>query len=828
MDFNEVNLGKFHEERIVVEDKISDLIQVNTSIVGALAKTLKSDEIQEYRKKVQAILEDLIPAVESVGVDNDYLVELVDLVLDSDNHRVFSTAVKNRVVNNVMIPRQPVTPEICLKILASISLEVYSADDTPNLIPRVQRGLPQTVQSNILKWWECLCFDLVTEKTFLKMLPLMFTYLSFAYARSHISMLMMSILASYTKYDRHFSATRFASSWRMDVLKADIEKYPADPYLAALYLFLSDHKPDTDAVLVDYNIPSRTFAYPDMAFLKKLLVVRRNDILLSNNSNSIMLLAHNPQFSELVTKVTSHLQFLQGLKRSYSTGSDQRKRRKLDLEETDANGTLDVLVHSAVTVEIPLPLNTKELASSLKVTGQIGQGLFQSLLVDYDNLQLASAFMSDILPDGLEHILTDSAIDSAKVKHLSFFMLLLQSDGDVGITLDEWLTDALLERSSSGFQLTGSNSKSKQELLEGLNCYAQLTDLDLTFTRTLFFDESTNMDKSLNLAPIFSHLPASAIPDFNNGVFGISQLDTADTFTYITTLDALLDLFTNWSELQTPNYKAMNDVFSKVIYASASRFSRDVEAAADQILEKLVFVRFLRFLADAPPRKVNPATLCLPPELAYSLFFSANPILLNAVCRQVVATKTYYNETATQVLSDEDITYEIQPHQLNALREIHYSYVMDYCNVIWRNKAFHRASQGQSAKGFLLGGEFTETLLKRRFHVHGDDFADDDDRIVDEAGERSEFNIFHSPPFANIITKIIRQKEDDSASCEVRLAGPFTVKQFTRLRDAGNWLGDEFPDETGFESAILKQLGDSGYEGIVSLLVSSLKSLFNR
>ncbi|GMF66793.1 unnamed protein product [[Candida] boidinii] len=91
------------------------------------------------------------------------------------------------------------------------------------------------------------------------------------------------------------------------------------------------------------------------------------------------------------------------------------------------------------------------------------------------------------------------------------------------------------------------------------------------------------------------------------------------------------------------------------------------------------------------------------------------------------------------------------------------------------------------------------------------------------------YNLFHSPSFASITTRIVREFEDNDPNCEIRLAGPLDETEFNKLLENANtgskkWLNG-IEDYDIIRIKVLIKLEESGFDGITGLLCSSLKSL---
>ncbi|ODV86641.1 hypothetical protein CANARDRAFT_27068 [[Candida] arabinofermentans NRRL YB-2248] len=159
---------------------------------------------------------------------------------------------------------------------------------------------------------------------------------------------------------------------------------------------------------------------------------------------------------------------------------------------------------------------------------------------------------------------------------------------------------------------------------------------------------------------------------------------------------------------------------------------------------------------------------------------------------------------------------------LNSLKNIHNSYVMDFCNIIWRDKAFEKNSKSKSI-GFMIPDSFINKLMKQRYYRISVNGQDTEIQSPQDLNLKSNFNLFYSPPFTSIITDIIRDLEDEE-NVEIRLIGPLNEKSFTELiKSEDRWL-DEYTYDS-LRIKILNELYNKGYKGVNLLLFSSLRSL---
>lgn len=215
-------------------------------------------------------------------------------------------------------------------------------------------------------------------------------------------------------------------------------------------------------------------------------------------------------------------------------------------------------------------------------------------------------------------------------------------------------------------------------------------------------------------------------------------------------------------------------------------------------LSVIGFIRFFQTVKNKDTLRVE--DIVLPQSIIYTLLFMDNPVIFSEVCSHLNFCKS--------ILKDAEPSVEV-----TALTNLHNSYVVDICNLTWRNKAFELGKNSQTACGLSLA--FTSS------------FANNFPLFDSHSNFRSLFNLHHTPAFASITARILRQIEDNEPECDTRHEGPLTATSVVELLESedSKWL------TTDYESLrvdILKELGKLGYVGLADLLFSHLKSLVDK
>jgi hypothetical protein len=212
-------------------------------------------------------------------------------------------------------------------------------------------------------------------------------------------------------------------------------------------------------------------------------------------------------------------------------------------------------------------------------------------------------------------------------------------------------------------------------------------------------------------------------------------------------------------------------------------------------------IGLIKSIQDIPIKYIQIRHIVLPQSLVYPLLFIADPIAFSEICSHLNFAKSILRVAEA---SDE----------VTRLTSLHNTYVVDICNIIWRNKAFD-TSKSTKNTAFSLSYEFINSLQNSL-------------SIFDQnLSFRTLFNIHSSPAFASYSLKILKGIEERESGITVRLEGPLTQSSVQNLTDDPDtkWLNTTYEN---IRVDILKELGAMGYNGVSDLLFSHLRSLLNR
>lgn len=215
----------------------------------------------------------------------------------------------------------------------------------------------------------------------------------------------------------------------------------------------------------------------------------------------------------------------------------------------------------------------------------------------------------------------------------------------------------------------------------------------------------------------------------------------------------------------------------------------------------LVIINFIKLLQRCEhPERLAVHDIVLPRVLIYSLLFMDDSIIFSEVCGHLNFCKGILKDTLPSA-------------EVTTLTNLHNSYVVDICNLIWRNRAFELGKL--STTSFGLTQPFTHAFSATV-------------PIFDKNSNfKSLFNLHHTPAFASLTANILRELEDKDPNCVTRHEGPLTPTSVMELLENVDveWLPMDYED---VRVEVLRGLGKVGYTGLSDLLFSHLKSLLDR
>lgn len=204
----------------------------------------------------------------------------------------------------------------------------------------------------------------------------------------------------------------------------------------------------------------------------------------------------------------------------------------------------------------------------------------------------------------------------------------------------------------------------------------------------------------------------------------------------------------------------------------------------------------------------------LPPSpLIYTFLFNNSLATVSRICYILACYKKgIETAVATRPRAQTTEAARIDSHTYDRLYvNLFNGYIMDACNLFWRNRAFNDTDT--NAQACTLSPVTVSTLATYAISV---------DRAL---ALNSYFSLSHSPVLCYQSIERVRDLEDDAmqhdAEIRVRHGGPVSQSSLTRLANAGG-MRLSWQD---YRIEVLKNLADSGFPGVAELLKNAMTVL---
>ncbi|KTW28551.1 hypothetical protein T552_01811 [Pneumocystis carinii B80] len=208
---------------------------------------------------------------------------------------------------------------------------------------------------------------------------------------------------------------------------------------------------------------------------------------------------------------------------------------------------------------------------------------------------------------------------------------------------------------------------------------------------------------------------------------------------------------------------------------------------------------FYELLLDLIVEEKLPNIILPSSHIIYQCFFSGNGMSLSRICGLIVGYKAAF---------DQHEKNEVKSPYHRDIVDYFNSFVMDFCNCLWRNRAFNK--QDKNALGCQLSEEVVMTL-KSIAEVQGIFFG-------------SIFSITHGTVFAHWSAETLKDLEDESPNIIKRHVGPVSNTSLKRWAEEGG-LNISLND---FRILVLNKINKKNYNGVYDFLYSSMASLKER
>lgn len=738
--------------------------------------------------ELDKIITELSAVIPKKGVSIQQLNELLDIILDKTNAAQFKTSHKMKLMS-ILQCFDLIDFDTVLKILNCFKVPVVTVGKAASS-RKIQHGLSLWLIANFcnLDW----------DRRFLLILPVLFNMLFIGYIRENIGTLLVYLLKiGKAEIDSSFQIKDFINKYKIDILSSYLRKDDKVLPLAILFdQYLSAHR-DEYSLSTYYTIHN--------------LVSRRLTGWKGPFANASQLA--KDRLGAIKVQAILHYEDL-----GYDTsGTEIAQLHSFTYRCNIVRNAYNSMMSLLQLQSSPLPKRQKTSAlfvepkAEYRPTIDKSFGTFNDLCFSlgkprrwYNVYQLASLFNE-------KSIYLDANSGPFDNTPLMFTLL------DVLLSLDE----NSLEKSISILGVENETSE-----FDGL--IIQIAKFTLTMPTILedriqFNGTASSLDivRFLNFKN-WSELKPIMVQLFDSGerekylsrlilpIYGMLQCWRARLH--------IDDSSNQHAIIQSINC-CIQFIIEKVIKTYMSDFNLNT---AFSILWVLHLMR------QVPKNYIWMQNLVLPPSIAYYLLFSDNPILIDQFCTHIDYCKTYFSEYgSTYILDrsrgirkDDDVNSKLSVESLQNLKSLHNSYVMDTCNIIWRNKSFDGGSNA-TGKGFMMPREFISRLLRlSSYH-----FTSNND-ISFEEGTKQAFNLFYSPAFCSLLYGIIHKMEVEQHT-DINIDTVLSKSTFQLLCKKGNWLvrQSDSVEYDKFRALLLDQLSALGLNGVPELLFSSLKSL---
>ncbi|KAG7800815.1 hypothetical protein KL929_000354 [Ogataea haglerorum] len=770
---------------------------IDSSIEVLRTANEKSDtySIKETVRELQLV-------VPKYGISLSQFKILLNVVLDTTNTRLFTNSIKCRIVK-IWHCYELLDFDVFLCIISSLKLSTFSNEGT-TIHPKIQ--------TNMSKWLVSNFFNFRLGKDYLRILPFLYNMLPIGYIRGHISIIIVYLIQLSSQIDESFNIKFFLNASRIIYLTELYEKDKSVlPLVTVIHSYLQgkDNLPlfDTyryklEEIVENERLPKDVFK-ADHQVLESLVDVKVQYYQFNQNTDTMSPLMEIEDFQEFYYNLQDFNQMLEYLNLRYgvSAAGHRYKRKKLDELTFDIN-TIDMLTSRSVADCYTIPAYLQHL-DNISVPRQMGLLLYQ--IDDFSHYKVQPSFK----------VTETLGLFVQFYPKLPLYTALLQLDYQ---ELNKWMEVVLGEE---GQKLNPAH----EPLFNGLLELTRISLVLLPALEELLLSGLQPEDPIIGTVKFYEFLPYLAYRPWLQFVPIYEKLRPLlkNSGSVSRALESTSGLISNWCIVQTPHedeefWKTVNILIENVI----SDFTESFCGQANQFTEcKLSFVRFLRVVYRIDYEHLRLSNLVLPPVVLYDLYFSSNSALIDGVCRHVTFCRRYYANFLSTQQGHGAINSDLTHATFSMLKNLHNSYVMDLCNIVWRDKAFDK-NEKSTAKGFMLPYALTTKMLKQRYHHYDSSFDDREDYDFDSI--KKDFDVFYAPAYSSLITDIIHRLEDHNG-VDIRLAGPLNESEFNRLISNSEQWYDMYSDYDYLRLDILEKLADMGFDGLPGLLHSSLKSL---
>lgn len=708
------------------DQKYHDFIASATSnLVKVAEDNLKFDK---YYNQLHAV-------VPKYGLSLEEFTLLLDIVIDP--HSEFKSVQKNKLLT-LLYCRDLLDFDCVLKIVSVFKVPSYYNKKSATVI------LSKAIQTKLSSFLLRNFVNIRWEKKFLRLLNWLYDLLSIGYLRLNIGLFLIYFLSLSPEIDPLYDKRYFYTAKKLNsVLEFyELDKSNSLPLLLSFAAYLSSTNRGYSfdlifskylLVLSDAKIPKDVFGKKELSQIVQLIEMKR---LANKDWDEIEIFQSNVKF---------YIQLLSNLNQSFGSNlaSNVLKKRKYLEDESMAS----VLKNASLYHLYSPRLLAEELSIDVKPYDLTAIAVLKFLSA----LELKTLEAPNFAPD-----LPTEYSDPLFIFYAPILTVLVNSNFEA---LNRAITE-IMKTDEGVVSLTSG----LHWIFKGLANFCALhpkhillscvKDVLLGRIEVDFTGSQDEMMQILCVSDFIQFLE----PDFARYEDVLDRLlGMTLKLNNVRMMRGLVLLASNW--MDSP------DEFNKLFTLILRNLDYNNSPLHNEVLLLLPLVQSM------PYSSIDITQLVLHSDFTAMIFFSNDLFNINLLLQHVLFCKQYFAEFGLRQI--ENSVSQNNYALLKAVKELHNSYVMDICNFLWRNRAYH-AKDISSGRFFGFPSAFVDKL------------------------EPKPMDLAHLPATRGISVRSAKSSEGPQGA----------ISEDMRM-------------------LVLKELVQQSYSGVVRLLQSSIRGLNN-
>lgn len=721
-------------------------------------------------------------SVESLIKDNGFLKKsilsldeanlMLDIILDPTNEAIYKVPQKLNMIS-VLKCNQLIDISTLQKILGNFRV--------PSMASKRKTVVCMRIQKALAGWLEKYTYALVWDKNLLKLWSFMFNMLSIGYLRSGLGKMLTYILMISGTIDKNFEWKFILNHYKIDMLISWIQKNPEMLPLATL---------------ICHYMRNNKVECPRVDYLKlNALVENRSDVICDYlplpDDNQIDQRQMQRQYWQLYHLIEAFRIRYQG----YESLPPPTKMIRIDNGSTKKT--------AMIAPSIPTCPTISSLCDALNPP-------FNDI-TSIDVLQLLRLF----------RYFPDQQFKEGNLKGLTSILIMITVNSQ---SLDSGVCKIVRD---------SSWSRVGDEVLKLLSYPLELPNtIDASIHKVVKMLPNDESEDTIYY--LLSKLPLMKWGSFRS----LLRFVEKETNSKTGLIKGLIIMIKNWicqikMDYTSKSYVAWISVNHVIRHILQLVTSISLDSPNDKNLAKCL-IGILSIFYIQPLEMIDIGNIVLPPLLLYSSIFSGNPCTVNVIFKHISFTKKYFGEYGTSYIStriggtarQDDVNALYTTMEVQSFKSLHNSYVMDLCNMFWKDKAFH-SNVKSNTQGMLLPQSFVRKLLSMEPHFY-------ENRYQPLDLPHSEYDLFYYSPFQQILyeTNLKRIKKELSSSKMDGLdvfVGPINKERFDGVvsymsaHNIHQTANSSLSDYTLYRSVTIASM--LHFKQVSSFLFNSFKSL---